>query len=101
MVQAPSRVWHLLADALPRRSLMRGLLKREPVRSDPGAVAYVCERCRMPISANGRAVEARSIVDDAPPAMFHVECAPPVDSLRWRTRRELPVRAVRDEPDGR
>jgi hypothetical protein len=79
---------------------MRGLLKRGPARPPAAQAGYLCERCRTPISANGRAVEAISIVDDVPPAMFHVACAPVVDGLRWRTSRELPVRAVRDESNG-
>jgi len=78
---------------------MRGLLKREPARPHPAPVGYVCERCRTAISADGRAVEAISIVDDAPPALFHLECAPSDGNLRWRSQRELPVRAVRDAPN--
>ena len=57
----------------------------------------LCYRCRTPIALDGRAIEARSIVDGAEPALFHIGCAPPADSLRWHGHREIPMRVVRPE----
>jgi hypothetical protein len=42
-------------------------------------------------------VTAWSILDESEPAMFHVDCAPATDDLRWHSHREIPVRVVRDE----
>jgi hypothetical protein len=53
----------------------------------------------MSIAADARAIEAYSIVDDAEPSFFHLDCAPSADNLRWRARREVPIRVVRSSPD--
>jgi hypothetical protein len=59
----------------------------------------VCHKCGMSIAADARAIEAYSIVDDAEPSFFHLDCAPSADNLRWRARREVPIRVVRSSPD--
>jgi hypothetical protein len=59
----------------------------------------VCHKCGKSIPAEARAIEAYSIVDGAEPAYFHLDCAPSDDNLRWRARREVPIRVVRSSPN--
>jgi hypothetical protein len=69
---------------------------RTPILERPSP-AEICQRCLTEIPMDGRAVQAQSIIEGAPPAFFHIACAPPPDSLRWRNQREMPMRAVRDD----
>jgi hypothetical protein len=57
----------------------------------------VCHRCGETIPLEGRAVTASSILKDSEPAMFHLDCAPTTEDLRWHSHREIPVRVVSDE----
>jgi hypothetical protein len=67
---------------------------------EPGADPPTCRRCRQLLPRDGRAVKAWSIVDATEPALFHLDCAPASDDLRWYGHREMPVRTVR-EPDAK
>jgi hypothetical protein len=76
------------------------IFRRRPHVPVAEAAGLRCQRCQNPIAANGRVVKAWSIVDGAPPAVFHLACSPPADDLRWRERREIPVTVARDLEDG-
>ena len=75
---------------------MRAFRRSSTLTPERPSPVEICQRCRTPIPLDGRAVQAQSIIEGAPPAFFHLDCAPPPDSLRWRSHRELPMRAVWD-----
>ena len=77
---------------------MRRFGLRQPAALDDGAAwSHICHKCGAAIALDDRAIEARSIVEGALPALFHLGCAPAEDNLRWGARREIPVQVVRQE----
>jgi hypothetical protein len=66
----------------------------------PPATGRLCHRCTLLLDEDSRVIEAEPIEDGSEPVLFHLGCAPAEDSLRWRARREIPLRVVREDRPG-